>query len=380
MATQLLMKDGLGEVAVLRIINGLLASGASFSAEDFHRDAMEGLSELELKQRVSHLIEVMGKYLPTNFEEAAHILGNIRDHWDEGDANDSLRSFAAWPVIDYISVYGLEHPKIALSLLSYLTPMYSAEFAIREFLNRHPEQTYNEMSLWSLSSDEHVRRLASEGIRPRLPWGCQLPQYIENPTPVIALLNNLVDDTSDYVRRSVANNLNDISKDHPELVIATCRRWMAEAIPARQWIIRHATRTLVKAGHPEVFALLGHTASPQIEIRNLNLSHTHLELGSDLRIEAEISSCSEQMQSLVIDYTIHFVKASGQTAPKVFKWKNLKLKAGETVQLTKKHPFKVITTRNYYAGQHRLEITVNGMARAETQFELFLPELFPASS
>lgn len=366
------MKDGLSEPAVLRIIHGLREAGANFSPDTFHQDAMEGLEALELKQRVQHLIAIMGKHLPENFEETAVILGRIRDHWDEGAPEDNLRSFAAWPIIDYVADFGFGSPETALPLLSYLTPMFSAEFAIRTFLNRHPELTYNEMSLWSLSSDEHIRRLASEGIRPRLPWGSQLPQYIEDPLPVIALLDNLVDDTSDYVRRSVANNLNDISKDHPDLVIETCQRWLEDDIPARQWIVRHATRTLVKAGHPKVFPLLGYTRHPKISSSQIDVSPEQIELGEGIHISSQIHSTSEEKQKLVIDYAIHFVKANGQTAPKVFKWKNLTIKAGESIHLCKNHPIKEISTRKYYTGVNTIELLINGKPLAKTNFKLIV--------
>jgi len=373
MAVQALMKDGLGEAAVERIIDGLLGAGADFSAEAFRKDALSALPRLELKDRVRHLIFVMGQYLPSSFPETANILGKIREHWDEGDPDDNLRSFAAWPITDYVAEYGLNHPEISLPLLRYLTPMYTAEFAIRPFLECHPELTYRQMVLWCLDSSEDVRRLASEGIRPRLPWGKQLPDYIENPADVIALLENLRDDPSDYVRRSVANNLNDISKDHPELVIETCRRWLADAVGERQWIVRHATRTLVKAGRPEVFPLLGFTAEPKLEIGNPVLTPEVVRLGGSLQISTTVTSTSEKDQYVVIDYAIHFTKANGKTAPKVFKWKNLRIKAGQSITLEKSHPLKMITTRQYYSGNHRVELLVNGKGATGSEFELIVP-------
>lgn len=371
-AKQSLMKDGLGLAAVRRISDGLLAAGAQFDTQQFQHEALTGIESLELKQRVQHLVKVMANYLPRDFEQTAIILGQIRNHWDEGNPNDNLRSFAAWPIIDYVADYGINTPETSLRLLRYLTPMYSAEFAIRTFLIRHPELTYHEMMLWCLDPDEHVRRLASEGIRPRLPWGFQLKQYIRHPEPVIALLDNLIDDPSDYVRRSVANNLNDISKDHPDLVIETCQRWLAKDVPARQWIVRHGTRTLVKAGHPAVFPLLGYSRNPRLKLSAVHLTPSQIQLGEAINISIEVTA--EHEQRIVIDYAIHFVKASGQTAPKVFKWKNLHLKAGETIVLSKKHPIKAISTRKYYPGKQYLEILVNGQTKANASFGLQLPE------
>jgi 3-methyladenine DNA glycosylase AlkC len=373
MADTLAMKDHLDEVAVERIIRALHAAGAGFCPDAFRRDALPALQGLELKDRVRHLVTVMRVHLPPCFPEAAAILGCIREHWLSHDDDYKLQVFAAWPIVDYVAECGLNHPEISLPLLRYLTPLFSAEFAIRSFLEVHNQQTYNQMLLWCMDADEHVRRLASEGIRPRLPWGKQLPRYIGDPAPVITLLENLKDDPSDYVRRSVANNLNDISKDHPELVIETCERWMSEKVAARQWIIRHATRTLVKEGHPMVFALLGFTRKPKLRVPPPELSTTHLLLGENLGISIRITSSSEQKQHVVIDYAVHYARSKGKTTSKVFKWKNLRLGPGQSVTLEKSHPFKKITSRRHYPGAHKIEILVNGQAMAATEFELHIP-------
>jgi len=368
MATQPLMKDGINEDAIDRITRALIASGAHFSEHDFRKDALTPLKKLELKQRVQHLIAVMGKHLPDHFPDAANILSHIRDHWEEGKGH--LRGFAAWPVIDYVAEYGLDHPKIALPLLRYLTPMFSAEFAIRPFLEKHPHLTYNEMLIWCLDTDAHVRRLASEGIRPRLPWGKQLTRYIDDPSEVLTLLDTLKDDPSDYVRRSVGNNLNDISKDHPELVLELCQRWKSEKVSARRWIIQRATRTLVKSGHPKVFPLLGFTARPRVNVSAPQLSTHDLQLGETLSFSTQITSTSSKNQRIVVDYAIHYVKANGKTAAKIFKGKNLTLKPGKTTTLEKSQTFKKITTRQHYSGTHTLEILINGKSRAASSFTL----------
>jgi 3-methyladenine DNA glycosylase AlkC len=372
MAQHSLTKDGLGEAAVDRIIDALEAAGAQFCAESFRRDALSSLDQLELKDRVRHLITVMSVHLPTSFPETAEILSDLKDHWPEPD-QDHQYYFAAWPIVDYVAKYGLNHPKIALPLLRHLTPLFTAEFAIRPFLEVHSEETYSQLLMWCLDSNEHVRRLASEGMRPRLPWGKQLPQYIKNPTPVISLLENLKDDPSDYVRRSVANNLNDISKDHPELVIQTCKSWQADKVTARDWIIRHATRTLIKEGHPKVFSLLGYTRKPKLCVQPPNLSSHHLMLGEPLGMNVKITSDSAEKQYLVLDYAVHYIKANGQSSAKVFKWKNLRLKPGQSVNLEKTHPFRKVTTRRHYPGIHKIELLINGKHASESSFELHIP-------
>ncbi len=373
MANNPLIKDGLNKGAVERIIHGLLKAGAEFSPASFRKDALSSLHQLELKDRVRHLILVMHRHLPTSFPETAKILGKIRDHWDEGDPSDTLSPFAAWPITDYVAEYGLNHLHTSLDLLRYLTPLYTAEFAIRPFIEAHRKETYEQLLLWCMDSDENVRRLASEGTRPRLPWGKKLASFIEDPTDVITLLENLRDDPSDYVRRSVANNLNDISKDHPEIILETCSRWLADAVPERKWIIKHATRTLVKAGRPEVFPLLGFTARPKLEIGTLTLNPSTLHLGHPLKISVPITSTSDKEQNLVIDYAIHFMKANGKTSPKVFKWKNLRLKSKQSVILEKIHPLKAITTRRYYPGKQRIQLIINGKTTTDSEFALITP-------
>ncbi len=367
------MKDGIGESAVQRISKVLLASGANFPEELFYHDAMSALHTLELKDRVRHMIAVMARHLPESFPQTADILGKVREHWIQHDGDDALMLFAAWPLIDYVAEYGLNHPAIALPLLRYLTPLFTAEFAIRPFIETHQEETYLQLQIWCMDRNEHVRRLASEGCRPRLPWGKHLSAYVQDPTPVISLLENLKDDPSDYVRKSVANNLNDISKDHPDVVITTCHRWQIDNVSCRDWIIRHATRTLVKEGYPGVFPLLGFTSKPRLNVIGPQLSQAHLMLGDSLEIIAEIISETNAKQHVVIDYSVHYIRANGKTNTKVFKWKNLRLRPNQSVTIKKAHAFKKITTRRHYSGVHKIGILVNGRPLQDAEFMLHCP-------
>ena len=205
------MKDGLGAEAVDRIQRGLSAALPGFEGAAFSAAALDGLEKLELKKRVRHLIEVLRDFLPSDFSDAAAVLSNLKTHWHRGDPGDPLRGFAAWPLIDYVGVHGLENPEVALPLLRELTPLFSAEFAIRPFLLRHTSVTLSFLQRWALDPDDQVRRLVSEGTRPRLPWGMRLKPFMRDPDPVLDLLEVLKDDPSRYVQRSVANNLNDIS-------------------------------------------------------------------------------------------------------------------------------------------------------------------------
>ena len=360
MAEPRLMKDRLGAEAVERIAASLAKASPGFPRQAFIDDALNGLQALELKERVRHIIDVLNRHLPAGFEEAAVILSKV----------DKLEGFAAWPIIDYVGEHGLDHPEKALETLKDLTGLFSAEFAIRPFIIQHFELTFRYLENWCSAPNEHVRRLVSEGSRPRLPWGQRLPQFIKDPAPVIQLLEKLKDDPSEYVRRSVANNLNDIAKDHPDAVIALCRRWQKHATPGRAWIIRHATRSLVKAGHPEVFVLLGYTEAPRLAFQSLEVFPEEVRLGEAIGFRFKLQSTHSKPQTIVIDYAIHHMKANGQTSPKVFKFRTLKLAPGETVVLSKQHAIKPITTRKYHSGVHAVEILINGKTFGRGNFIL----------
>lgn len=362
-----LMKEGLNSAAIMRIGKNLAQVLPHFDVRAFHRDALQGLEPLELKGRVHHLIAVLHHHYNLPFKTLSKRLQHLPEVWDRGSAADNKAGFAAWPVIDYVAVHGLAHPVEALATLEKLTPLFTAEFAVRPFLQHHYELTYQQLLHWCDHPNEHVRRLASEGSRPRLPWGARLPRFIQDPEPLAPLLEKLRADESLYVRRSVANNLNDISKDNTDWMIARCERWLADAHEHTQWIVRHALRSLVKAGDPRVFPLLGHTAEPRVQVTDLRLNKTIINLGDTLALDCELTA-GDVAQSIVVDYVIYFRKASGKLSSKVFKLKNLTLLPGDRTRLLKKHSFKAITTRRYYPGEHQLAIQINGVEAARKPF------------
>lgn len=364
-----LMKDGLGVHAIKRIAKSVALVVPGFNAKAFQKDAERGLDELELKARVHHLIAVLHRHYDLPFKQLSKHLQKLPQVWDRGSATDSKAGFAAWPLIDYVAVHGLQHPKEALQTLEKLTPLFSAEFAIRPFIQQHTDFTYATLLEWCEHPSEHVRRLASEGSRPRLPWGMRLPQFIHNPEPLVSILEKLKADDSLYVRRSVANNLNDISKDNPEWMINLCERWLADSHEHTDWIVKHALRSLVKAGDVRVFPLLGYAAKPSVVVSEIQLDKKKINRGDSIGFSCSISG-GKTAQNLVVDYVIYFMKANGKLAPKVFKLKNIALAAKETIVITKQHSFKPITTRRYYAGQHQLAIHVNGQQVARTDFFL----------
>lgn len=367
-----LMKDSLGLVAIEKMASQIKHAWPEFDSQRFVVDGFEGIEALELKARVNHLIEILHQRLPDDFDQAGDVLIAVGENWGVGNGLSDFSGFAIWPLIDYVGVHGLDCPEKSLDVLEVLTPLFSAEFAIRPFINQHFELTYKRLQLWCTHDNEHVRRLASEGIRPRLPWGLQLKQFIKDPADVMDLLDRLKGDEAEYVRRSVANNLNDISKDHPQLVIDICKKWQAETKPAGlkdiTWVVRHATRGLVKQGFPPVFSLLGFSEQINTKIENLSLTNAHIKMGENLEFGFDLKA--ETDQKIVLDYAIHFMKSNGKLAPKVFKLKNIELAAGQTLSILKKQMFKPISTRKYYAGEHRLEILLNGQSFAIIHFIL----------
>jgi hypothetical protein len=214
-----------------------------------------------------------------------------------------------------------------------------------------------------------VRRLASEGSRPRLPWGLRIQRLVADPTPTLPLLRALQDDGSEYVRRSVANHLNDIAKDHPAVVADWLQAHLPEASPERRALLRHASRSLIKQGDARVLAAWGLGASFKGACA-FSLSPRRLRVGESLRLSLGLHSQSRRPQPLASDYVVHHVKANGSTSPKVFKGWQLVLAGQERRVLIKRHSFREITTRRYHAGRHTVELQVNGQVMARADVEL----------
>ena len=348
---------------------------SKFNSAGFIGAAVDNLEALELKQRSEQITRAMAEYLPTEFSRAAGImLASLKTSLDDDVFNEStdvdgIAGWAVMPMTHYVGLRGLEDFDRSMSLLKQMTKCSSSEFGIRFFLLDSPTRTLAVMKSWTRDNNQHVRRLVSEGTRPRLPWAMRLPLFIKDPLPVIELLENLKDDEKEYVRRSVANNLNDIAKDHPDLVADIAARWMQGANQQRQKLIRHACRTLVKKGHIRTLQILGF-APPKIRSVNIEMLTPAVRFGDYMQFSLSICSDSSEEQALMIDYIIHHKKANGGTSPKVFKWKNIRLLAKKALVSTRKHAFKKITTRVYYAGLHRLEVIVNGVSVGTAEFVL----------
>jgi 3-methyladenine DNA glycosylase AlkC len=328
------------------------------------------LDALSFGGRNALIRDTLRVYLPPAFPEAVQILLDALGPEIPDCELTGFDRFTVMPQNDFVAAYGLEHLHLSLRALYELTKRFTAEGAIRAFLQRYPEQTLERLAEWATDPNCHVRRLVSEGTRPLLPLAPRLPAFVKDPRPVLALLKLLKADPVLMVRRSVANNLNDIAKDHADLVVATLARWKQAGDPGTEWIIGHAARTLLKQGHPGALALLGYGAETTISAASLQLNQPTVRLGEDLAFTINIQSTADAPQNLMIDYVVHHRKANGKLTPKVFKLAKKRLDPHETLRLTKRHAFRPLSTRVYYPGRHAIELQINGQRWGWQEFEL----------
>jgi 3-methyladenine DNA glycosylase AlkC len=315
----------------------------------------------ELKDRMRHITIGLRHQLPSDYRLALEIVRKTAPELSDF-------SFETMIFPDFVEVYGLEDWDVSLPALEQFTQQSSAEFAVRPFILHDQQPMMKHMLVWARHESYHVRRLASEGCRPRLPWAIALPAFKADPSPILPILEHLKLDESEYVRRSVANNLNDIAKDNPQVVIDTLRRWKAHNTPDMQQLINRALRTLVKQGNPDALALLGYDSKGKITIQNLSVHPQTIPMGGEVTISFTVESHSDEPQPALIDYIVHHQRANGQQTPKVFKLTKTTLTAHEKRDISKKHNFRAITTRKYYAGDHAVEIQVNGLSAGRVTF------------
>ncbi|MBB4188342.1 DNA alkylation repair protein [Sinorhizobium terangae] len=361
------LKNLLHPGVVLEIATHLGRSAAAFDRERFIALATHDLDALELMQRSRQICDAFFQTLPEDFPAAAEILQRALPR----DDVPGLSGWALLPVNQFIEARGLDHFELSLSLLRRLTPHFTAEFGIRAFIRRDQQRAITTISSWTGDSNHHVRRLASEGTRPRLPWAMRLPELIRDPRPILPIIAALIDDPEDYVRRSVANSLNDIAKDHPDLVAEFVAAHVDGASPERLRLLRHACRTLLKQGHVEALANFGFGTLSGIDA-SLTLGTPLVRLGEHLRFGLGIRNSDTAVQKVMIDFAVHHQKANGTMSPKVFKWTTMTLKPGAALEIEKSHPIRPITTRRYYAGAHRVVVLINGQPVAGADFELVI--------
>ena len=365
MSTPSDFKSQVSGTSVKALARHLAKDDPSFPTRAFVRRATRGLDALELKARITHVADALAASLDEPFVESA---ARIRAACDVDD-EPAWSVFLFWPLCTFIERHGLEHFDVAFETMHGLTRLASCEFAVRPFIEREPERAFERLAVWVTDDDLHVRRLVSEGTRPRLPWGGRLRALQADPTPSLALLDRLHDDSELFVRRSVANHLNDIAKDHPDLAVEVAGGWQEQrpGVADTEWVVRHAMRSLVKRGHAGALALQGF-GSPAVSLESFAVSPRRLRFGSSLKLHLELRA--EADGAWMVDYAVHHVKANGRLTPKVFKWTRRAVKKGDLLVLDKTHSIRAISTRRYHAGVHRCEVLVNGQSLATDDFEL----------
>ncbi|TVQ92687.1 MAG: DNA alkylation repair protein [Deltaproteobacteria bacterium] len=364
-------KDRINARSVRRLAADLARTLRSFQADDFVTSACEGLDVLELKGRVDHVADQLRANLPTDWGDAVEALIAA-----SGEPLPNAQRVAGrmelWPVLTVVERHGLHDPERSLAALRSLTRRFSAEFAIRPYLLHHPERTWTALQAWTTDPCLHVRRLCSEGSRPRLPWASSLRASIEDPGRGLRLIERLKDDREPYVRRSVANHLNDVCKDHPERALKVAEGWLKEAPSVRRRLVRHGVRTLLKAGEPRALALFGFDP-PEVAVSGARADPALLRIGASTTLRLAVRSCAAIDQPLRIDWIVHGPGLRRRTR-RVVRGPGGTLEPGELWSIEYRLPMAPTTTRAVRPGEHVIEVQINGVILSEIRLTM-LPTL-----
>lgn len=365
------LKDQLFNRDKVSYLAGLIgASWDGFDAAAFQRDVCARLDNLELKERINWIAEVLARNLPDDFAAACAIIAAALPPPLDGTVDDGeFGDFIFAPLGAFVARHGLDHADQAFDILEELTQRFSMEWAIRPFLDRWPEAAMARLEGWAVHPSCHVRRLVSEGTRPRLPWGARTSWP---PDAALALLDRLYRDRTQYVRRSVANHLNDIAKTDPDLVLARLTRWRDGGEPADaefDWLCAHALRTLAKAGDARALGFLGYDPDAPLCLERFDLARDQLRIGEML--EFSLTLTADAPCKVIVDYLIWFTKKNGRQAAKTFRVTSCEIRPDAPLCLTKRYRLRGnATTFTLYPGAHRIALQVNGRILGERGFEL----------
>lgn len=336
-----------------------------FQVDTFVNDIMDEMWDaLGLKARMRKITVQLGKQLPTDYEQALSVIDKVVAGYPIGFYDFALMCFP-----DFVEVFGQDehHLDLSIAALERYTPSSTSEIAVRPFIIKHEALMMRQMAAWAKHDNEHVRRLASEGCRPQLPWGQALTSLKKDPSPVLALLEQLKSDPSLYVRKSVANNLNDISKTHPDLVGKIAKNWYGKN-EYTNWIVKHGCRTLLKKGNREVLEIFGFADVDHANVEGFALTPKSLAIGEELSFRFAISA--NETTKIRLEYGIDYVKANGKRSRKIFQISEMLLQANHKKLYTKTHSFADISSRKHYPGSHSIMLIVNGIERETLDFEV----------
>jgi 3-methyladenine DNA glycosylase AlkC len=370
MAEQL--KHFFSPALVRRLAADLAAVSPTLRPDAFVAQAGAGLDDLELLDRGRQIARALSDHLPPHYPDALAVL--LRSlgppHAHDELIGAGMAPFFYLPHTVFIAERGLDHFDLSMAAQAQLTKRFTAEFSIRPYIAKDPERAFGFLHTWAGDDDPHVRRLVSEGTRLRLPWAPRVNWLDEHPERVLELLERLRDDPTAMVRRSVANNLNDLGKVHPALLARTCAAWLEGASPERHAVVEHALRSAVKRGEPAALRLLGYGAKPAVAVEDVSFQPPRVAIGGRVSWSFTLRSTSRRPQELLVDYAVHFVKAGGRTSPKVFKLRRVQLPPRGHAELRARISLAVHTTRTPRLGWHAVEVLVNGRAYPAGAFEV----------
>jgi len=348
-------------------------------------DACEFVSQImddewenrELKQRTTHITTILKQFLPKDYKKAIAKILELLDYIENtqpdfskiDDTKFGLMLEYGWILDNYVEQYGLDDYETSVKAIEKITQFTSCEFAVRPFILKYPDKMMKQMLAWSRHKHWGVRRLASEGCRPRLPWAMALPNLKENPTPIIPILENLKNDPARFVRLSVANNLNDIAKDNPETVIELVKRWQGESEEV-DWVTKHGCRTLLKQGRSEVMELFGFDSVKNISVESFQISTPEVKIGDSLEFSFNLLNNNNKKIRIRLEYGIYYQKANGTLTKKVHKISEKEYAENSAIRITRKHSFRVVTTRKFHVGLHQVAVIINGNELEKHNFEL----------
>jgi 3-methyladenine DNA glycosylase AlkC len=334
-----------------------------FDRKKFHQLVNDAeWKKRELKAKMRHVSQCLHETLPGSYKTTLGILQKAAPH---------VKGFEAMSLPDYVELYGLDDWASSLPALAVFTRYASAEFAIRPFIARDPEKAMKTVLTWAGDKNEHVRRLASEGCRPRLPWGMALQVFKKDPSLILPVLEKLKNDSSDFVRRSVANNLNDISKDHPDVVLDVCERWNGKSRRTDS-IVKHACRGMLKAGNKRAMALFGYADPKKLRVKKLELDRKTVAIGEDLQYHFDVEVKAPQECEVRLEIAVYYVRPRGKHSKKIYKIREGKFKPGVHT-IARKLSFKDQSTRKHHPGTHEFSILVNGIEKASASVRLSRP-------
>lgn len=353
------LKNAYTEAYILELITRVNQFAPEFDGQTFHQLIFDQQwSQMELKQRMHHIASCLQQTLAMPFPQAMQVLK---------PASEFFGGYEAMFFPHYVELYGGEHWQESMDALEHMTRFSSSEFAVRPFILANPQKMMQQMQHWASHDNYHVRRLASEGCRPRLPWAMSLPLFKQDPSAILPILEILKQDESEYVRKSVANNLNDIAKDNPQLVKTIARQWFGQHSHT-DWIVKHACRTLLKQGDQEVMLLFGFSDIQHIALKQFNCA-PEVTIGGELAFDFELQSQQATLGKLRLEYAIDYVKANGKLSRKVFKISESELQQPQK-SWQRKQSFKDLSTRKHYPGTHTLSLIINGQQLAQNTFQL----------